>query len=574
MLPAPFFTIITATRNAAATLPRLLESLASQSCRDFELIIQDGASTDDTVAVAEAWRDRLPALSLVSEPDDGIYDAWNRALPRMRGQWVLFLGADDGLYDANALAKAQVRLKGLARHIAFVGCSLVLTTPQGLPVEMLHPGKAPVADLPNGMTFPHPALLYRRSLFDKEKFSTAFRIAGDYDFLCRNLTDANYALNPLPLSRMSTGGVSGSLSTMSAGELECLRISRRYFPKAWRLMLYARIGRSALFHVIHSLLGRKAALVFADAARRCRGKAPLWTRQDAPAPMPSGSDAASPCFSLLVATLDRIEPLRGLFVSLAEQSCRDFEVLLADQNPPGFLDAVRAEFQHSLPLRVISIPSKGLSVARNALLPHARGSFVAFPDDDCRYEPDTLEQAAAFFAANPHVHALLGQWHDPAAGSAGSNRPHPPRSGCAVTRFSAFRNAGTLVQFYRKAVVDAVGGFDPELGVGAGLPYGSGEDTDYLLRALAAGFTVVTAPSVRVCHPDISRIPPSPEKIRSYALGRMYLLRKHRFPLWFKLATAAYPLLRIPLEGGKSLRYRTAMFLGRLAGLFSAPRPT
>jgi glycosyltransferase involved in cell wall biosynthesis len=50
----PFFTIITATYNAAATLPRLLDSLSEQTCRDFELIIQDGASTDDTVAVAES----------------------------------------------------------------------------------------------------------------------------------------------------------------------------------------------------------------------------------------------------------------------------------------------------------------------------------------------------------------------------------------------------------------------------------------------------------------------------------------------------------------------------------------
>ncbi|MDR3362753.1 MAG: glycosyltransferase [Desulfovibrio sp.] len=78
----PFFTIITATRNAAATLPRLLDFLACQTCRDFELVIQDGASTDGTVGLAEAYRDLLPALSLDSAPDRGIYDAWNKALGR------------------------------------------------------------------------------------------------------------------------------------------------------------------------------------------------------------------------------------------------------------------------------------------------------------------------------------------------------------------------------------------------------------------------------------------------------------------------------------------------------------
>jgi glycosyltransferase involved in cell wall biosynthesis len=61
----PFFTIITATYNAAATLPRLLDSLAAQTCRDFELVIQDGASTDATAAIAEAYRERLCRPSLL-----------------------------------------------------------------------------------------------------------------------------------------------------------------------------------------------------------------------------------------------------------------------------------------------------------------------------------------------------------------------------------------------------------------------------------------------------------------------------------------------------------------------------
>jgi GT2 family glycosyltransferase len=270
-------------------------------------------------------------------------------------------------------------------------------------------------------------------------------------------------------------------------------------------------------------------------------------------------------FSLLIATLNRTEPLRRLFESLAQQTCRDFKILIADQNPPGFLDSLRAEFQNILPLHIVPVPDKGVSHARNALLPHVRGALIAFPDDDCWYRPDTLEQAAAFFAANPHVHALLGQWHDPA----GSIRPQQ-RFGHIVTRFSVFRRGETFVQFYRKAVVDAVGGFDPELGPGTDLPYGCGEDTDYLLRALAAGFTVVSAPGIQVCHPDTSRSPPAVEKIRSYAFGRMHLLHKHSFPLWFKLAIVIYPLLRIPFESRQAWAYRKTMFLGRLAGLFTS----
>lgn len=584
MVVTPFFSIITATRNAAATLPRLLASLASQSYRDFEVIIQDGASTDNTVAVAEARRERLPALSLVSRPDNGICDAWNKALPRIRGQWVLFLGADDFILNASVLAALARELSALPERVLYAASPVILVNAAACALDTLIPSRVPERDLPKGMPVPHQGLFHRSRLF-ADSFDPALRIAGDYDFFCRTLSPGNLVWLDRMCVCMGLGGLSGNLHGMLRRNLEVLRVSRRYFPARRRLPLLWRIVCSLAFKGIASLLSDAAGCAAADCYRSLKGKPALWSRRTnpvlnalslapvnttdemSPTPATGASTAkAGVLFSLLVATLGRIEPLRELLAGLVGQTCRDFEILLADQNPPGFLDGVYAEFRASLPLRVIPVPDRGVSSARNELLPHARGTFIAFPDDDCRYRPDTLEQAAAFFAANPHVHVLLGQWHDPA----GTARPRPQRSGRAVTRFSAFRHAGTLVQFYRKAVVDAVGVFDPGLGPGTGLPYGCGEDTDYLLRALAAGCPVVSAPGVQVCHPDISRVPPSPEKIRSYALGRMHLLRKHNFPLWFKLATVAYPLLRIPFEGRQAWAYRKTMFLARMSGLFSA----
>ena len=118
-MSVPFFTIITATRNAAAALQRLLDSLAGQTCRDFELVLQDGASTDGTTAVAEACRGRLPALVVASEPDAGIYDAWNKALQRAAGEWILFLGADDRLAAEDTLARCKERLAGIGPEKVF-----------------------------------------------------------------------------------------------------------------------------------------------------------------------------------------------------------------------------------------------------------------------------------------------------------------------------------------------------------------------------------------------------------------------------------------------------------------------
>ena len=89
----PFISIITSTYCAAACLPRVIESIRAQTFDDFEWIVIDGASTDDTVDILRQNEDVIDYW--MRESDKGIYDAWNKGLPHVRGTWVLFLGADD-----------------------------------------------------------------------------------------------------------------------------------------------------------------------------------------------------------------------------------------------------------------------------------------------------------------------------------------------------------------------------------------------------------------------------------------------------------------------------------------------
>ena len=104
----PFFTIITSTYNAAATLPHLLDSLASQTCRDFNWIVQDGGSSDETMKIVAQYHSLLPEILTNSGKDEGIYDAWNKAIDIWQdkiGEWILFLGCDDSLNEKNTLEK-------------------------------------------------------------------------------------------------------------------------------------------------------------------------------------------------------------------------------------------------------------------------------------------------------------------------------------------------------------------------------------------------------------------------------------------------------------------------------------
>lgn len=268
----------------------------------------------------------------------------------------------------------------------------------------------------------------------------------------------------------------------------------------------------------------------------------------------------SPRLALCIATVGRVAELDRLLTSLEQQSCTAFHVYLADQNAPGTLDAM-LQRHAGLSMTRIQLPSKGVSLARNALLPLVAGEdIIIFPDDDCWYAPDTLTQAVEAFRRHPETGAVMGRsFSQPSAAPAVGQDSR-------VSQIGTFKNGETYLQFFRAEVVKDLR-FDPQLGPGTGLPYGCGEDTDYLLEAHKRA-PVWRCPSIRVFHPSPDTHVPSDAKIASYAAGRMFLLKKHAFPLWFRMANVLYPLCMLPLDalrkGRKAARYRWRMFVERL----------
>ncbi len=99
----PFLSVIIATFNVEKTLGLTIESILSQSFEDIEILIIDGLSTDRTLDVARSYRSEK--ISILSEADIGIYDAWNKGVRRASGKWILFLGADDKLVAADSIQR-------------------------------------------------------------------------------------------------------------------------------------------------------------------------------------------------------------------------------------------------------------------------------------------------------------------------------------------------------------------------------------------------------------------------------------------------------------------------------------
>lgn len=276
---APLLTIITATFNAAATLGRLLDSLAAQSYTNIEVLVQDGGSTDNTLAILESYRGRLPALAVTSERDTGIYNAWNKALQRRQGEWVLFLGADDALAAPDVLEQSARSLQGLGPDVLFACARMLKINEQGEALALAPPRLEQVRmALRQGIPAWHPAMWHKSSLFQKHSFDESLRIAADYDFLCRTwLQDTNAVPLDFVLTRMAQGGISDQPRSNFAVRLECVRVAKRYFPGSiWQPVYVKALVKGFAISGLGFALGNRRARRYIAALRSWLGLQATW----------------------------------------------------------------------------------------------------------------------------------------------------------------------------------------------------------------------------------------------------------------------------------------------------------
>jgi glycosyltransferase involved in cell wall biosynthesis len=234
------------------------------------------------------------------------------------------------------------------------------------------------------------------------------------------------------------------------------------------------------------------------------------------------ADERTPSFDLVVATVDRVGELERLLASLEAQTHRAFRVLLVDQNEDDRLDPILRE----RPLDVIRLRAgRGLSHARNAALGEIRADLVAFPDDDCIFAPDLLAQVAQRFDGS--VDGLTGRAIDETGHSSSSWAQRP----ALLTRETLWNRAISFTIFLRAPLVARVGRFDEQLGLGAESPWASGEEIDYLVRALDAGARIEYDPDVVVTHPGKQVSPAALRSLGSRDGASVgYILRKHAYP--------------------------------------------
>lgn len=236
-------------------------------------------------------------------------------------------------------------------------------------------------------------------------------------------------------------------------------------------------------------------------------------------------------FSLVLATINRTNEIKRFLASLNEQTYRDFELIVVDQNTDERVAHIIASYADKFSIKHLRA-TKGLSRARNVGLRQATGDIVAFPDDDCWYPKDLLMQVVQLFTEHPEWDGLTGKCED------GNGNPAATRWAVSpdfINCINVWRTATSVSIFFRQELVRAIGDFDESLGAGAGTAWGSGEETDYVIRAIKNGYKIFYEPRIVVYHPQPVFVYDSAALKRaiSYGAGMGRVLHKHHYPLWF-----------------------------------------
>ena len=206
--------IVTITYNAAAVLQPTLDSVAVQDHDDLEHVIVDGASTDGTVEMARRYQAAAKSkgnghdVVVVSEPDKGLYDAMNKGLRQVTGDYVCFLNAGDRLPAADTVSRVveAAQLSGDGDYPAVVYGDTDIIGPQGEWVGHRHlspPDHLNWRSFKQGMLVCHQAFYARTDIARQVEYDTRYRYSADVDWCIRVMRQAEKAKAPL----VRVGGV-------------------------------------------------------------------------------------------------------------------------------------------------------------------------------------------------------------------------------------------------------------------------------------------------------------------------------------------------------------------------------
>jgi glycosyltransferase involved in cell wall biosynthesis len=251
---SPLISIITVVYNSETLIRGTIDSILAQTCQNVELIIVDGASTDNTLNIIKSYGNQI--AKCISEPDRGIYDAMNKGLDLATGEYVWFINSGDKVYSNDVVEKIE-NIYTTNNPDVFYGETMLIDengsklgtrstqTTRKLPENLTS------KSMINGMVVSHQSFIPKTALVDK--YDLIYQCSSDLDWVIRCLNRSKAVVNTgIILSSYLVGGYSSKKQKVSWKERWNIYI--KYFGTVSTLLAHMRIVER---NVLHLITGKK-----------------------------------------------------------------------------------------------------------------------------------------------------------------------------------------------------------------------------------------------------------------------------------------------------------------------------
>lgn len=207
----PLVSVITSVLNGVESIEETIKSVLNQSYKNIEYIIIDGGSTDGTDKIIKKYQNKIHKW--ISEPDTGVYNAWNKGINLASGDWIAFLGSDD-LYLENALSNyVNFINSNKNKEYEHISSRVRLIKNNKILRSIGKPWKWP--DFQKNMSIAHVGSFHNKKIYERYGFyNEDYKICGDYELLLRAGPRLKSGFIEFETVAMSAGGISDSQNSI------------------------------------------------------------------------------------------------------------------------------------------------------------------------------------------------------------------------------------------------------------------------------------------------------------------------------------------------------------------------
>ena len=361
-LDSPLFSVVTVVFNDVNNIANTIESVISQTFLDREYIVIDGGSSDGTLN--QLWKFKSKINIFITEPDNGLYHAMNKAIAAATGEWIIFINSGDVFASNDILERVSTQIREDDEFL--YGSHYWMNAGR-----VIHVPTRPLETMWQRISFSHQSLFVRLSTMKKYGFDERFSIVADYHFYYRCYqSGATFRSLGFPLSKILSGGVSER--QFMARTMQRFKVVIKYGSNANYISVIAYY-----FTLLGSYFRRSVQRKLFRPATRIRSLIPTVTTI-----CRRIMSREEPLVTIVVPNYNNRPYLTECLESICRQSYRKIEVIVVDDcSNDGSVELVRSIKDTRVSL-LINGENTGVSYSRNRGICSAKGNFVTTLDSD------------------------------------------------------------------------------------------------------------------------------------------------------------------------------------------------